>query len=115
MLPQSFFSHKSAPGNTGTTGDGIGQLITALLIIACLLVYAPTPAQAHSAPSACSVRTSPNTGYKIIFVGHIKDGESVYSQQDGASTMLSRGHTYTTSASPVTVYKSNGWVAICSG
>ncbi len=55
------------------------QLLTAALLIAALLAtYAP--AQAHSAPSKCSV-TVTNTGsgntLTEVWVGHINDGDKL--------------------------------------
>ncbi len=83
---------------------------------ALLLANAATaPAQAHNAPTTCSVSTDKTTKYKTIFVGHIRDGETVWLQQDNKSKQIWRGHTYTSSKSAASVHISNDWTKICSG
>lgn len=98
--------------------DALIMLSFSAVITAFLSMLSPstaTPAQAHSEPSTCSVTTNATTGYKQIFVGHVKDGESLYRQQNGTSKQIYRGHTYTNRAERVDVYTSNGWTWVCGG
>lgn len=118
MLPQPLFTHKRAPGNVGTTGDWLIMSLFAAIITAFLYTLSPaaaTPVQAHNEPTTCSVSTSAATGNKIVFIYHIRDGEGVYTQQDGVSTRIYRGRNDTLSSGAVVVHISNGWIAICSG
>lgn len=108
---------KRAPGNMGTTGDGWTQLFFAAAIVAILMLLPANvaPVQAHDAPTTCSVSTNDTTGYKIVFVAHIKDGDAVYSQQNGVSKRIYRGHTHTNRAEPVSVHSASGWTEVCAG
>ncbi len=76
------------------------QLLTAaFLVVALLATYAP--AQAHSAPSKCSI-TVTNTGngntLTDVWVGHVNDGDALTASYTDMGktkyTALYRGTTY---------------------
>ncbi len=88
-------------------------LSIALIIVA--IIATSLPAQAHDAPTTCSVTTNATTGDKVVFVGHLRDGEAIYLQQAGKSKRIYRGHTYTNRTEAASVHSANGWTEICSG
>lgn len=95
----------------------INYFLVELIIAALLATSLPAKAavQAHNAPTTCSVTTNATTGYKTVFVGHIKDGDTVYLQQANKSKQIFRGHTYTNRSEAASVHSANGWTQICSG
>ena len=110
MLTQNLLNRKRSPG------DGL-MLLFAAIVIAFLFSLSPataTPAVAHSEPSTCSISIDKATGSKNIFVGHVKDGEKLWLQQDGKSKRIYRGHTYTGSKGAASVHTDVGWVTVCS-
>ncbi len=90
------------------------QTLSIALIIVALFATS-LPAHAHNEATTCSVTTNATTGYKTVFVGHIKDGDSVYLQQANKSKRIYRGHTYTNRTETASVHSANGWTQICSG
>lgn len=89
-------------------------LYTALIITA-LIAASVTPAQAHAEPSTCSVDTG-TSGYKQVFVYHVKDGAKLWLTVDGVTTKrIYRGLTQTTTSGSVKVNAADGWAQICSG
>lgn len=118
MLTQFHVSRKRTPGNMGTTGDGIAQqLLFAATIVVFLSMFPAnaTPVEAHDAPTTCSVSINKTTKYKQIFVGHVRDGETVFYKQNGVEKQIYRGHTYTNRAETVSVTIGRGGTEICSG
>lgn len=91
------------------------DLLLIALVAMFLSLMPAQPASAHNEPTTCSVTTNATTGYKLVFVGHIKDGDTVYLQQNGTSKRIYRGHTYTNRKEAASVHSANGWTKICSG
>jgi hypothetical protein len=86
-----------------------------IFAVAAYVTPAKAAVQAHADPTTCSVTTNATTGYKTVFVGHIKDGDTVYLQQANKSRRIYRGHTYTNRSEAASVHSANGWTQICSG
>lgn len=91
------------------------DLLLIALVTMFLSLMPARPAAGHSAASTCSVSKDATTGNKLVFVGHIKDGDTVYLQQNGMSKRIYRGHTYTNRKETASVHSANGWTKICSG
>lgn len=93
------------------------RLLSALLIIATIAASQPAPvALAHNAPSTCDVSVERNTGYKKIFIYHVRDGDQLWLTKDGVTTSrIYRGLTQTSTTGTVSVNIANGWAEVCSG
>lgn len=91
------------------------QLLYTALIVTALVATYTTPAKAHAEPSSCSVSTG-TSGYKQVFVYHVKDNENLWLTVDGVTTKrIYRGLTQTTTSGSVKVNAADGWAQICSG
>lgn len=93
----------------------VKQILSIALIAFAILAAYTTPAKAHTEPSSCSVSTG-TSGYKQVFVYHVKDNEKLWLTVDGVTTKrIYRGLTQTTTEGSVKVNSADGWTQICSG
>jgi hypothetical protein len=62
------------------------RLLAAAVIANVLTAAQPAPvADAHDAPSTCDVTVERNTGYKKVFIYHVRDGEALWLTIDGVT------------------------------